>query len=95
MDSKTDLQSLLKDWQSESLEVRRRAATLLDKLDGWKAVHDCVSVVSCGECEPALNQPTTPSYSFIRESLREHLESDSSTMGTAQSQMHQPLEIQF
>lgn len=93
MDSKTDLQSLLRDWQSESLEVRRRAATLLDKLNGWKAVHDCVSVVSCGESDPALNQPTMPSESFIRESLRDHLENDLSTMGTTQSQVHQPLEI--
>ncbi|HEY9732853.1 MAG TPA: hypothetical protein V6C89_13125 [Drouetiella sp.] len=94
MDNDTDLQSLLKDWQSENLEVRRRATTLLDKLNSWKAVHDCVSVVSCGERDPEPNQPAMPSESFIRESLREQLENDSSTMGTTQSsQIHQPLEI--
>lgn len=93
MDSKKDIQSLLKDWQSESLDVRRRAATQLDKLDGWKAVHDCVSVVSCGESDPELNQPTIPSESFIKESLQHHLQNDSSTLGSTQSQMQHPLEI--
>jgi len=67
--------SLVKAWQSESLDARRQAAAQLDKLGAWSAVRNCVSIVNCWEKDSELNPQAMPSETFIKESLQQHLES--------------------
>ncbi len=67
--------SLVKDWLSESLDVRRQAAAQLDKLGAYTAVINCVSLLNYWEEGSELDPQVMPSETLIKEILQRHIES--------------------